>query len=226
MQGEEGTAGSVVQPGQVPPAGARPLSGREPAVSSSSVGDTLKVQGLLLPKTAIMLSSGWPCGCRRCWLHMCECTQIHTHTLTHTSTHAHIHMHPQTHAHTHACTMHTRTHTWMHTYTYMHTQAHMHANTRIHTHTHPCMHNAHTYTHAHTHMHTRTHVHTHTHFWTVSPPRAEAVLFLFVHQFLPLPRRPVNVCGVESGHRAGVSPGDSRDPRLVCPFLHLGQMLS
>lgn len=139
MQGEEGTVGSVVQPGQVPPAGARHLSGGEPAVSSSSSIDPRKVQGLLLPKTAITLSSGWGAAvggagaahaCTHTESHARACTHAHIHMhATHTNTHAHIHMHPCMH----------NAHTCMH----MHTQAHIH------------MHNAHTFIHAH--VCTRTH---------------------------------------------------------------------
>lgn len=119
MQGEEGTAGSVVQPGQVPPAGAGHLSGGEPAVSSSSSIDPRKVQGLLLPKTAITLSSGWGAAvggagaahaCTHTESHACACTHAHIHMhATHTNTHAHIHMHPCMH-NAHTC-MHTHKHT-------------------------------------------------------------------------------------------------------------------
>lgn len=137
MQGEEGTAGSVVQPGQVPPAGARHLSGGEPAVSSSSSIDPRKVQGLLLPKTAITLSSGWGAavggaGAAHACMHTCTHTHAcntHKHACTHTHApmHAqHTHVHAHTHKHTYTCTMHTHSH--------MHTCAH--ARTHMCTHTH------------------------------------------------------------------------------------------
>lgn len=131
MQGEEGTAGSVVQPGQVPPAGARHLSGGEPAVSSSSSIDPRKVQGLLLPKTAITLSSGWGAAVGGAGAaHACTHTESHARACTH----AHIHMHPCMH-NAHTC-MHTHKHTYtctMHTHSHMHTCAH--ARTHVHTHT-------------------------------------------------------------------------------------------
>lgn len=208
MQGEEGTAGSVVQPGQVPPAGARHLSGGEPAVSSSSSIDPRKVQGLLLPKTAITLSSGWGAAvggagaahaCTHTESHARACTHAHIHMhATHTNTHAHIHMHPCMH----------NTHTCMHTHTSTHTHAqctHIHTCTRVHTHAHTCA---------------------HTHTSRLRVLQEWRLCCFSVHQLLPLPRRLVNVCGVESSHRDGVSPEDSRDPCLVCPFLLLGQVLS
>lgn len=55
-----------------------------------------------------------------------------------------------------------------------------------------CTH-AHTYTGAHVHMHTL--VHAHIQFLLgCEPPRAETLLFLFVHQVLPRPKR---LCGAE-----------------------------
>lgn len=125
MQGEEGTAGSVVQPGQVPPAGARHLSGGEPAVSSSSSIDPRKVQGLLLPKTAITLSSGWGAAVGGAGAaHACTHTESHARACTHT--HA-------CNTHKHACT---HTHAPMHaqrTHVHAHTQAHAHTRARLHT---------------------------------------------------------------------------------------------
>lgn len=146
MQGEEGTVGSVVQPGQVPPAGARHLSGGEPAVSSSSSIDPRKVQGLLLPKTAITLSSGWGAAVGGAGAAH-ACTQSHTHV------HAHMH--------TYTCMQHTQTR--MHTYTCTHAcTTHTRACTRTHKHTYTCT--MHTHSHMHTCAHARTHMCTHTHF--------------------------------------------------------------
>lgn len=211
MQGEEGTAGSVVQPGQVPPAGAscrRPTSEwRGASCEQQQQHRPAEGSGTVAAKNSHHTLQWLGCGCGRCW----GCTCVHAHRVTRTCVH--------TCTHTHACNTHK--HACTHTHAPMHAQrTHVHAHTQAHIH----MHNAHTFTHAH--VCTRTHTCAHTHTSRLRVLQEWRLYCFSVHQLLPLPRRLVNVCGVESSHRDGVSPEDSRDPCLVCPFLLLGQVLS
>lgn len=142
---------------------------------------------------------------------------MHTHKQLHACAHTHIYTYICPHKHVLTCAhAHTHMHICAYTWTCTHMHMHAHTCTRAHSHTHT--HHIPAYTHKHvytcTHLHMHTHEHIHTIPWDCELLRAEALLFIFVHQVLPLPRRLVTVCGTEPNQFQVGSPQGTAFPAL------------